>query len=174
MDLLSRLLSLVPVTGKLDERCHFGSPWQIVKPEAGAHEIAYHVVLTGHAMVEDEHGAPQELSAGDIVLFPRGAAHRLHDGSGRKPRPLKVRQSSVLRVVETTGKGSPADVLCGRFILGGASDRLLRVHLPERVVVHSAGAEGSTGAFPSTRLARLIALMREEALDEASGAPTVV
>jgi AraC family transcriptional activator of mtrCDE len=40
--------------------------------------------------------------------------------------------------------------------------------------VHSAGADGSTGALPSTRLARLIALMREEALDEASGAASVV
>jgi AraC family transcriptional regulator, activator of mtrCDE len=179
MDLLSRLLALLPVNGSVDVRCHFGAPWVIEHPAAPLSEIPYHVLLSGEATVEDDSGAPQRLVAGDIVLFPGGNPHRLHDGSGKRPKPSVEHLAGELRVHENRGTGERADILCGRFLLPGMPDRLLRDYLPERLVVRSlparpasgddGGSAGVTVAEPAgSRLTRLIQLMREEALD---GAP---
>jgi AraC family transcriptional activator of mtrCDE len=174
-DLLSRLLSLMPVSGRLDERCHFGAPWRIEPPGAGPNEIAYHVLLKGSAIVESAHDAPQPMVAGDIVLFPRGAAHALHDGSGQPAGAPSIRHVAGLRVFENDGAGEGADVLCGRFILGSASDqRLLRDYLPQRLVVHGGAAQGDESGGTGTRLSRLVQLMREEALEQGAGSLSLV
>jgi AraC family transcriptional activator of mtrCDE len=177
MDLLSRLLALLPVNGRVDERCHFGAPWRIDQPAAPMSEIPYHVLLDGEATLEDGSGAPQRLGPGDIVLFPGGGAHRLHDGSGKRPKPGTDRRVGELVVHENRGGGERADLLCGRFLLPGIPDRLLRDYLPERLVVHSLPAPAGGGAhhaLEDTRLARLIALMREEALDGAPASAALI
>ncbi|SAL54812.1 AraC family transcriptional regulator [Caballeronia telluris] len=183
MDLLSRLLSLMPVSGRLDVRCHFGAPWAIEHAAAGVREIPYHVLLSGSAIVEDGNGAPQQLIAGDIVVFPGGSAHRIHDGSGKPPRPVDEHPGNGFTVAGNGSRASEeddaADILCGRFLLGAMPERLLRDHLPGRLVVRSAaGAEAaqpSAEALPSgSRLRRLIELMREEAADEGPGSASLV
>jgi AraC family transcriptional activator of mtrCDE len=175
MDLLSRLLSLMPVSGRLDVRCHVGAPWAIEQSTAGVREIPYHVLLSGNAIVEDGKGPPQKLSAGDIIVFPAGDAHRIHDGSGAPPKPMTERRTVSSVVAENEGEGASADILCGRFLLGAVPDRLLRDHLPERLVVHSAGGgNGAASTVSGSRLGRLIELMREEAVDEGPGSETLV
>lgn len=170
MDLLSRLLALMPVTGKLDVRCHFGAPWRIDEAAANAREIRYHVLLAGHAIVEDAHGAPVALHAGDIVLFPSGSSHVLHDGSGAAPAPSVARIEHGLAVQTNAGEGAPADVLCGRFLLPAVPQRLLRENLPARLVVHSARENHDA----PERLVRLIALLRDEANEAAPGSVSLV
>ncbi|MDR9174387.1 RCS-specific HTH-type transcriptional activator RclR [Burkholderia multivorans] len=82
VDSLSQLLQMITVTGELEVRCGYGSPWQLAWARAAAHEIPYHVVLNGRAVLEDAGtGSITELASGDIVLLPHGAAHVLHDGS---------------------------------------------------------------------------------------------
>lgn len=172
MDLLSRLLSLMPVSGRLELRCRFGAPWVVNEPAAGGREIPYHVLLSGTAVLEDPHGPAEPLVAGDIVLFPAGSEHRIHDGSGAPPRPTASRQGASL-IVRENGSATPgADFLCGRFILGAVPDRLLRDHLPARLVVRSAAREGAADA--GTQLTRLIALMKEEADNQGSGSETLM
>jgi AraC family transcriptional regulator, activator of mtrCDE len=200
MDLLSRFLSLTPVRGRIDERCHFGSPWAIEAGEAGIHEIQYHVLLEGKAVLEDGNGPPQNLRAGDVILFPTRSAHRLHDGSGKAPVPAVKRRNITLTVAENGGSGHHADVLCGRLVLGAVPDQLLRDHLPARLVVSTApatpaldahhanatnaahsthfaapGGEGdAAGSVAGSRLARIVGLMREEALDESPGSESLI
>jgi AraC family transcriptional regulator, activator of mtrCDE len=191
MDLLSRLLALMPVSGRLEVRCHFGAPWAIEEETAGIREIPYHVLLSGTAVVEDGNGPPARMVAGDIVLFPAGSAHRIHDGSGNLPKPSIGRQNDSLLIVENGKPGFAADLLCGRFLVGAVPDRLLRDHLPGRLIVHSApqpgAVAGSTVDSPTsgdqpetqslsacTRLTRLIELMREEAIDQGPGSETLV
>ena len=84
VDWLSRLLQMITVTGRPEVRCAYGAPWRVAWAQSAAHEIPYHVVLKGRAIIED-HGAgtAMELLAGDIVLLPHGSAHVLHDGSGQ-------------------------------------------------------------------------------------------
>ncbi|MFC0401790.1 AraC family transcriptional regulator [Paraburkholderia rhizosphaerae] len=232
MDLLSRFLSLTPVNGRIDERCHFGSPWVVEVGAAGVHEIPYHVLLAGEAVLEDGNGPPRRLTAGDVILFPTGAAHRIHDGSGVAPGPAVKRRNITLTVVENGGSGPAADLLCGRFLVGAMPDRLLRDHLPARLVVstgrvtdraslgngasaaldaardeaagatriadvandtggraghadhadHPDAANANGDARSSTqqptvagsRLARIVALMREEAFDESPGSECLI
>ena len=198
MDLLSRFLSLMPVSGRVDVRCHFGAPWAIEEGPAGVREIPYHVLLAGRAVLEDGNGPPEHLVAGDIIVFPTGSPHRMHDGSGAQPVPVTERRNIMLTVAENSGTGETVDILCGRFLLGAVPDRLLRDHLPSRLVVRS-GARTSAGdevtvevrgaanhaangaangaahsSVAGSRLARLIQLMREEATDESPGSETLV
>ncbi|WP_206998002.1 AraC family transcriptional regulator [Trinickia mobilis] len=184
MDLLSRLLALRPVNGQVDVRCHFRAPWVIDHPASPLCEIPYHVLLEGEATIEDDSGVPQRLTAGDIVLFPGGGPHRLHDGSGKRPKPWVDRHAGDLLVHENRGTGERADILCGRFLLPGMPDRLLRDYLPERLVVRSLPAPRTDGGgghagdaaatLAGTRLTRLIQLMREEALDGAPASAALI
>jgi AraC family transcriptional regulator, activator of mtrCDE len=180
MDLLSRLLSLMPVTGRLEVRCRYAAPWAINQETAGVREIPYHVLLSGSAVLEDGNGPPERLGAGDIVLFPAGGAHRIHDGSGELPQPGVERREAPWIVVESGGGGATANFLCGRFLLGAVPDRLLRANLPGRLVVRSAPPErdaicnGVTRSVAGTRLTRVIELMSEEAVEQGPGSETIV
>jgi AraC family transcriptional activator of mtrCDE len=180
MDLLSRLLSLIPVTGRLELRCLFGAPWKIDQAVSGVREIPYHILLSGHAVLEDINGPPERLIAGDIILFPAGNAHLIHDGSGETAAPETRSQKASLMVFENGGTGETVDFLCGRFLLGAVPDKLLRDHLPGRMVVRSAlpeqggEPEGSAQSIVRSRLTRLIELMYEEANDPGPGSEMLV
>lgn len=179
MDLLSRLLALMPVTGRLDVRCHFGTPWRIDHPGGEAREIPYHVLLSGQAVLEDAHGAPVAMRPGDIALFPTGGAHALHDGSGQPPGATQRHLQNGVAVETNDASGDTADLLCGRFLLPAVPERLLRDNLPARFIVHSRhnghnGHDGHDEDAAPERLVRLIALMRDEALEAAAGSESLV
>jgi len=174
MDVLSRLLALAPVSGRLEVRCHFGAPWRIEEPPARDGEVPYHVLLRGEAVVESAGAPPQPLRAGDVVLFARGCAHVLRDASGLKPKPARQTESEIVRIARNEGRGDAADILCGRFLLPASSRRLLRSLLPDRLVVHSQPASAPDDALDGSRLARLVSLMREEATEEGPGSATLV
>jgi hypothetical protein len=87
-DWLSRLLEMIPVRGALDYRCFLGAPSRIDFAACERGEIPYHVILGGSAVLADPEGGPtRKLSVGDILLFPHGSAHTLHDAAMRyRPR----------------------------------------------------------------------------------------
>lgn len=174
MDPLSRLLALAPVAGHLDVRCHFGAPWRLdeAATAAGENDVPYHVLLSGEAVVEGGGGPARALRAGDVVMFPGGAAHALHDGSGRRPKPVRKEASDILRIAHNAGTGAEVDILCGRFVLPQASARLVRSLLPQRLVVSARPADDAD--IGGTRLARLIGLMREEANEQGPGSASLV
>lgn len=182
MELLDRLLSLMPVAGRLDVRCHFGSPWRLDEPRAGEWEIRYHVLLRGEAVVEIP-GAPRgesavRMKAGDIVLFPSGSAHTVHDGSGKRARAVREEQVDGLTIATNGSTRGGADLLCGWFVLPVVPQQLLRDHLPQRLIVSSMTAsveqDERDTAFAASRLARLVELMREEAFEQRPGYGTIV
>ncbi|MBU9192867.1 cupin domain-containing protein [Burkholderia gladioli] len=173
MDLLSRLLALMPVAGQLDARCHFGAPWRIDGAAAGEREIHYHVLLSGEASFEDGLGEPLVMQAGDIVMLPSGVGHVLHDGSGKRPAKSEERFVAGLEMVSNKGRGAPADVLCGRFLLPAMPQQLLRDHLPNRLLVRTSAAPGQDAAA-GNRLTRLVGLMREESDELGPGSLALV
>jgi len=117
-DWLSRLLAMIPVNGTLDYRCFLGAPWRIDFPASELGEIPYHVILGGTAVLEDPEGNPtRKLIAGDILLFPHGSAHALHDGSDAAPAPARQRSTLTTVFHENDGSGDRLDMMCGRFIL---------------------------------------------------------
>jgi AraC family transcriptional activator of mtrCDE len=162
---------MITVTGQLEVRCAYGAPWRVAWPQAGAHEIPYHVVLNGRALIEDpETGTTRELVGGDIVLLPHGSAHVLHDGSGRTPGPtFKHPSSAGLTISGNKGRGEHLDMLCGRFFIRPPHDRLVRNYLPTNLVVRSADGQAEDGGTSaSSHLAGLVGLMR---IESASGRP---
>jgi AraC family transcriptional regulator, activator of mtrCDE len=171
MDWLSRLLAMMPVSGRLDLRCLYGAPWRIDQAAADTGAIAYHAVLAGSAILEDpDGGSPHRLGAGDILLLPSGAAHTLHDGSGAPPVPAYRRPALNLAFSENAGTGERLDVLCGHFLTSPQHNRLLRAYLPPLLIVR--GAEGLTVTGQSAASAQvrdLVALMRAESGEERLG-----
>ena len=170
LDWLSRLLDMVSVQGHLDLRCSYGSPWLIAQDRALPGEIPYHILVSGSAVLEDPSGGPpQQLTAGDILLVPHGAPHRLHDGSGAPPSPARKRAAPNLIISENSGTGDRVDLLCGRFILTPQHERLLRDYLPLSLVVR-AFEHGSDNEPPAgAQLPGLVALMRRESALESLG-----
>ena len=176
-DVLSPWLELMPVTGRIDTRCHFGAPWRLAPGPAGQLEVPFHVLLQGEAILEVPGAPPVTLQAGDVVLLPHGDAHTMHDGSGRRPRGSVERASSVVNVLENRSRGSPTDILCGRFMLRSFSEPMARRYLPASLVVKSREAAGEDAQGLSrhaSRLQGLIALLRAEAQDEGPGSAALI
>lgn len=177
VDWLSHLLQIIHVTGQLEVRCAYGAPWRVAWPEAAAHEIPYHVVLDGRAIIEDPATkTARELVGGDIVLLPHGSAHVLHDGSGQAPgQTFNRRQAAGWTLSENDGRGAPLDMLCGRFFIGPPHDRLMRNYLPTNLVVRARDGQGDEGIGSASRhLAGLVALMRTESADDKLGGNAVL
>jgi AraC family transcriptional regulator, activator of mtrCDE len=169
-DWLSRLLELVPVRGTVDFRCFLGAPWRVDFAAAAPGEIAYHVILGGSAVLKDQGGVVRKLTADDILLFPQGWAHALHDESGREPVPARARQGLNLVFQENEGTGERLDMMCGRFVLSPAHERLMRSYLPPRLIVR-ATENSADAAAPGTgaQVAGLVGLLRAESASEHLG-----
>jgi AraC family transcriptional activator of mtrCDE len=172
VDWLSHLLQMITVTGQLEARSAYGAPWRVALAKSAAHEIPYHVVLKGRAIIEEpETGTARELVGGDVALLPHGSAHVLHDGSGHAPGRTYSRQSSAgWTFRENDGQGEHLDMLCGRFFIGPPHDRLIRDYLPTNLVVRATDghAEENTGSA-SNHLASLVELMRMESASDKLG-----
>jgi AraC family transcriptional activator of mtrCDE len=172
MDWLSRLFEMMPVRGRLDLRCSYGAPWRIDQGPGEVHEIPYHAVVGGSAVLEDPTaGRPLQLKVGDILLLPGNPRHVLHDESGARPVPARNRPTLNLTISENAGTGGRLDLLCGHFIIAPPHDRLLRNYLPPRLVVNAGDHKVEpVGSGTATQLVGLVSLMRgESAVDHLGG-----
>jgi len=171
IDWLSRLLEMIPVSGRVDLRCFLAAPWRIDDEQSQPGEIPYHVVLGGSVVLEvPPGGPPRKLVAGDIVLLTDGAPHALHDGSGAPALPLRERATLNLTISENDGTGERLDMLCGRFVLSPAHEQMLSDYFPRQVVVRAAENSAAT-AQPGTsaQVARRVSLIRSESAVENLG-----
>ena len=167
-DWLSRLLGMMTVRGQLELRCSYGAPWEVIYGDSDPGEMPYHIILSGSAILETPgSGKPQHLCAGDIVMLAHGSAHKLHDGSGARPKRAHERAALNLIISENKGTGSRLDMLCGRIILAPPHDRFIRAYLPARLVTHTSPTRSdgkhSTDGAAYEQLNGLVALMRTEA-----------
>lgn len=175
MDALSRLLSLYPLRTALDIQCHFGAPWVLDEAAAPRGIAPYHLVTAGAATLDcgNQRGVP--LQAGDVIVFPRGAAHRIHMGNdaagaenaGNAPQVTSSR-NDLLTVKSNGGAGLVTDLLCGRFEFEAERGNALLDALPEMILVRSAGREDFAG------LRALLAMLKLEADSLRPGAAAVV
>ena len=168
MDWLSQLFEMMPVRGRLDLRCNYGTPWRIDQGPGEPNEIPYHAVLAGSAILDDPAGRrPLQLKPGDILLLPGNPRHIMHDGSGAPPLPARNRPALNFTIAENPGSDDRLDLLCGHFAITPPHDRLLRSYLPPRLIVH-AGAQAGKGDT-AVQLAGIVALMRSETANDHLG-----
>jgi AraC family transcriptional activator of mtrCDE len=157
MDALSRLLSLYPMRTALDLHCKVAAPWMIDRAGEPLGKAPYHLVVSGSAWFDAAGKKGEELKAGDVVVFPRGAAHRLYVGDPALATPVRyVDDGGMLQGVANDGAGAATDLLCGQFEFDAAASNPLLVALPEVIVVSTAGREDFSG------LLALITMLKAE------------
>lgn len=172
MDSLSYLVRMLAPTGSVDLRCRFAGDWFVAHDPAPPGQVPYHVILEGRGRARIGRDS-LELEAGDVLLFPRGAAHVLRSISGGDSEDpaynsLAARHfNGVLTEVTLHGEGQPLDMLCGTFAVGGSGGALLRT-LPEVLLIRT--AQRADCAW----LAALIGMMRYESEAANAGGAAVI
>ncbi|GJI96761.1 transcriptional regulator [Duganella caerulea] len=165
MDTLSRLLSLYPMRTALDTRCHFGAPWVLDHPASASGIAPYHLIVRGAALVDGADG--MTLQAGDLIVFPHGAAHRLYIGDPAQASPMHV-APGLLRYEGNDGDGPATDILCGEFRFDDDGANGLLAALPPMLVVRTANRADAQG------LNHLIAMLQAEAEAPRAGSGAIV
>lgn len=173
MDTLSRLIDLARPQASLDLRCLFSGPFDVDHAPMEAGIAPFHLVLDGACVVEMPDGTHTPLAAGDFMLFPRGARHRLRDAKrAGQGAPIMRGHDGMLPVRRNdhaaTAAAADVDILCGRFVYSPGSSALLLQALPDPLHVSLAAAH------PPGALQTLIALMRSEAERREAGALAIV
>jgi AraC-like DNA-binding protein len=152
MDVLSEVLRVVRFEGALFFNGEFSAPWCLnssrstdmapyLSPEAG-HLIIYHFLTEGRAYARLPEGRREELTAGDIVIFPHGDAHVLGNGSPVKPvDPLQTFASNLtkgLKLARFGGGGEITRFVCGFMACEPRLSEIFLAGLPKMLKVHVA------------------------------------
>jgi AraC family transcriptional activator of mtrCDE len=168
MDSLGTLVSSLRLHGRVDLLCRFAGMWSVNEPERAPGSLRYHAILSGHALL-DTGQARIELGAGDLVLFPHGAAHTLHSlrPTDSTSYPVTRHSSGPVTHLDSEAAQHDYDMLCGSFELEPTRS-LLWQSLPE--VIHLPTGQREDGAW----LLALLRLMRHESARSLAGADVVV
>lgn len=179
MDFLGNLLSLMPVRGTLDTRCHFSPPWRLDYAATGPREIPYHILLRGNAHVDDGENPVLLMHAGDILLIPSGVPHALYEGSGDLSTLGAMRRERGLKIRANGTESGPVNMLCGRFILPATPRQFMKDNLPKQLIIRGGSNKSLTATFDdtsviNTRLTRLVMLMHDEAVEHGPGSESIM
>ena len=150
MDVLSEVLKAVKLEGALFFNAEFSAPWCLRSSESAAmvphlspaagHLIIYHLLTEGQAYVKLPDGSRQELTAGDIVIFPHGDAHFLGNGNtDRHMDSLKHFAKHLkhgLKVARIGGGGEVTKFVCGFMACDPRLGESLLSGLPTMIKVH--------------------------------------
>ena len=113
MDPLSDVLELIGFKSSIYFQKNFCGHWKMSVADTGFAQ--FHFVVRGNAFVEFD-GRIEQLSAGDLVLFPKGATHAISD----HPNTPAMRGQDVIVAMEN-GKEPFLDgdvttrMICGHF-----------------------------------------------------------
>jgi hypothetical protein len=151
VDVLSDVLRVVSLRGALYFNGEFSAPWCVdtrpsavapyLSPKAG-HLIIYHFLTEGRAYARLPGGRREELTAGDIVIFPHGDTHLVGNGLPEKPvDSLKTFARSLtqgLKVARFGGGGEITRIVCGYMACEPRLSEIFLAGLPKILKVHVA------------------------------------
>ena len=152
MDVLSEVLKIVRLEGALFFNGEFSAPWCLsephstaivpyLSPEAG-HLILYHFLTEGRAYAVLPGGRREELTAGDIVIFPHGDAHLLGNGSIERPvdavQMFAKNLTQGLKLAQFGGGGEITRFVCGFMACEPRLSEVFLAGLPKMLKVHVA------------------------------------
>jgi AraC-like DNA-binding protein len=166
MDALSETLRVVQLVGAIFLQARFTEPWCYQSPPADAaapllepgaeRVIIFHLITEGECHVELEGQPPMHLTAGDVILFPQGDAHRMSSTPGLPPAsgtPLKELLQRRPRQLNHGGGGATTRLLCGYLACDTRLARLLLAGLPPLVRVNVRGSNAGVWLEASVRYA---------------------
>lgn len=165
MDAVSNLIRLARPEGQVDKRCLLAGRAVIDHPTRVPGEVPFHLLLEGACTLELADRA-LELEAGDVVLLPRGQAHIITGGTGRR-RMVLEESGAAFTTARTAGSGSEIDLFSGHYTFNPGAGDILFASLPD--VVHV-----ELGAQVNERARILSALMRGEADEAGSGTAVIL
>ncbi|SEO95200.1 AraC family transcriptional regulator, activator of mtrCDE [Luteibacter sp. UNC138MFCol5.1] len=169
MDALTRLLDLANVQGVLDVRCYLAGGFSVEHDIALAGEAPFHLVLSGEGIMELPGRVMVPMSAGDLIVLPRGTSHRVHDGGPRSAAvPVHVDRQGPLDIKRNTLGPADLDLLCGRFTFAPDAARLAFDALPDVLHVKVSEQHGAAA------LDAVVAMFRSEVERMEPGALAVV
>ncbi|UPG87749.1 AraC family transcriptional regulator [Luteibacter aegosomatis] len=168
MDALTRVLELMRMQGVLDLRCQIGGTFDLDHDPLPAGEAPFHLVLSGAGRIELPGSPPVELHAGDLVVMPHGASHRVVDAGGATSRNAMELDTSGLMPVRRNGEDVSLDILCGRFLFAPEVSRWLFESLPPVLQVNLSTTHGLEA------LSGIVAVFRDEVAKQPPGAMAVV
>lgn len=125
MDVLSEVLRAVRLEGALFFNGEFSAPWCLstqpasIAPYLTPHSgqlIIYHFVTEGRAYAELRAGGREELSPGEVVVFPHGDHHFLGNGAAQPVDSMKTfgrNLSEGLKLARFGGGGEVTRFVCG-------------------------------------------------------------
>jgi AraC-like DNA-binding protein len=146
-------------------RTELTAPWGLDMAECP--NLLFHFVAAGDCWLESAQGL-RRLRVGDLVVFPRGAQHRLLGAPDVAARwvlalPLPDQKEAAIELSHGGG-GEPALVLCGGAAFDPPDQPLVSL-LPELMTV---------GANDGEVVASMLRLMGLEAADRRPGGETVI
>ncbi|MEM9132118.1 MAG: AraC family transcriptional regulator [Actinomycetota bacterium] len=170
-DPLSDTLQRLRMDGMFYCRSELTDPWGIELP-AMEGCLWFHVVTEGSCLLVADGGEQIEITAGDMVVLPRGHWHRAAT-TDEVATPVVFDQpheylSSRYAILRHGGGGARTRIVCGVVRLGNPGARSLLDLLPETLVIH--------GAEPGRRqwLTDLLSLMASETHDPQLGSEAMV
>lgn len=166
MDALSETLRVVRLVGAIFIQARFTAPWcyqsqraDTLAPllEPGADRVViFHLITEGECFVEMEVGPPVRLTAGDVVIFPQGDAHRMTSEPGLPPAKgtrLDVVFSRRPRQLMYGGGGAATRIVCGYLACDARLGKMLLAGLPPLVRVNMRGSNAGVWLEASVRYA---------------------
>jgi AraC-like DNA-binding protein len=157
-DLLAELLRSIRLRKSIYFRPEFRAPWgiRIDRPMT-----TFHIVTHGMCWLElDGATDPLRLSAGDLVVLPRGHAHVIRDAPTTPAvdffELIKRSTPDATRKIRAGGNGRVTRFLCGAMqFQSGVTDSLLAI-LPSLIVV-----KGQKGRSPRWLQATIMQIVDE-------------
>ena len=166
MDALSQILSVVRLVGAIFINAKFTAPWCYQSPSAvaaapllepGAERVViFHMITEGECYVEIGDEPPVRLTAGDVVVFPQGHAHRMCSQPGVSPA-TGARLDEVLsrrpRQLIYGGGGPATRLVCGYLACDRRLAGMLLAGLPVLLRVNVRGSSAGMWLEASVRYA---------------------
>lgn len=169
MDVLTDVLSAIRLERSHYLRWQLTAPWGIDVQEL---ETAAFVMLdSGQCWLIMDEQEPLVVTAGDLLVFPRGTHHYIADSISTSTiehgEILKMANPEGL-VVNWGGGGTPTTFVCGMFHFEGGNDHPLFSMLPQ--VIHIKGSQGRA----NDSLDMTLKFMATEVGSDNPGAETIV
>lgn len=167
MDAFSEILRVVRLVSAIFINAKFTAPWCYQSPcadlaapllEPGAEKVViFHLITEGECFVEMNNAPPLHLTAGDVVLFPQGDAHRMTSAPGVLPGQGARSLAEVLarrpRQLAFGGGGATTRLVCGYLGCDARLARMLLAGLPSVVKVNVRGSNAGAWLEASLRYA---------------------
>ncbi len=165
-DPLSDILDLIGVRSSVYFQKDFLAPWSMSVSDTGFAQ--FHIIVRGNAFVTEGKETLQ-VSAGDIVFFPKGASHIIGDDPSSMPMRGQDVISSMEKGQEPFKEGGAATrMICGHFEYDFDYAHPLFEELPKKIIL--GGAE-----LPKMdHLFGLLQLIIRESSNDAPGSRVVV